>query len=70
MQFTQIQRILGILLMLFSSSMLPAVAVGFYYGEQAREAFMVGFLITMVAGFLSGFRPAINAMSCVPAMAT
>ncbi|MBQ0744129.1 MAG: potassium transporter, partial [Pseudomonas sp.] len=50
MQFTQIQRILGILLMLFSTSMLPAVAVGFFYGEQAREAFIVAFLITMVAG--------------------
>ncbi|WP_022960803.1 TrkH family potassium uptake protein [Halopseudomonas pelagia] len=55
MQFTQIQRILGILLMLFSTSMLPAVAVGFFYGEQAREAFMVAFLITMVAGFLIWF---------------
>lgn len=55
MQFTQIQRILGILLMLFSTSMLPAVAVGFFYGEQAREAFMVAFLITMVAGYLIWF---------------
>ncbi|KAA0694067.1 potassium transporter [Halopseudomonas laoshanensis] len=52
MQFTQIQRILGILLMLFSTSMLPAVAVGFFYGEQAREAFIVAFLITMVAGLV------------------
>lgn len=52
MQFTQIQRILGILLMLFSTSMLPAVAVGFFYGEQAREAFMIAFLITMVAGWI------------------
>ncbi|MFO7705271.1 MAG: TrkH family potassium uptake protein [Halopseudomonas sp.] len=55
MQFTQIQRILGILLMLFSTSMLPAVAVGFFYGEQAREAFMVAFLITMVAGYFIWF---------------
>lgn len=53
MQFAQIQRILGILLMLFSSTMLPAVAVGFYYGEQAREAFILAFLITILAGFLT-----------------
>ncbi|MFN3580199.1 MAG: TrkH family potassium uptake protein [Pseudomonas sp.] len=52
MQFLQIQRILGILLMLFSTSMLPAVAVGYFYGEQAREAFMVGFLITLIAGLV------------------
>ncbi|AQZ94082.1 TrkH family potassium uptake protein [Halopseudomonas phragmitis] len=52
MQYTQIQRILGILLMLFSTSMLPAAGVGLYYGEQAREAFLIGFVITMVLGFL------------------
>ena len=52
MQYLQIQRILGILLMLFSTSMLPSVAVGYYYGEAAREAFMVGFAITLMAGLL------------------
>lgn len=36
MQYSQIQRILGILLMLFSTSMLPAAAVGYHYGEHAR----------------------------------
>ena len=53
MQYLQIQRILGILLMLFSTSMLPSVAVGYYYGEAAREAFMVGFAITLIAGLLT-----------------
>ncbi|SER87643.1 MULTISPECIES: TrkH family potassium uptake protein [Halopseudomonas] len=52
MQYSQIQRILGILLMLFSTSMLPAAAVGFHYGEHAREAFLVGFAITLVIGLL------------------
>lgn len=52
MQYPQIQRILGILLMLFSTSMLPAAAVGFHYGEHAREAFLVGFAITLVVGLL------------------
>ncbi|WP_304638587.1 TrkH family potassium uptake protein [Pseudomonas sp.] len=52
MQYSQIQRILGILLMLFSTSMLPSAGVGWFYGEQAREAFLSGFAITLVAGFL------------------
>jgi trk system potassium uptake protein len=52
MQYTQIQRILGILLMLFSTSMLPAAMVGLYYGEQALEAFVVAFGITALAGLL------------------
>lgn len=52
MQYSQIQRILGILLMLFSTSMLPAAAVGYHYGEHAREAFLVGFAITLCVGLL------------------
>src|SRR5690606_7340763 len=52
MQYSQIQRILGILLMLFSTSMLPAFAVGVHYGEHARDAFFTGFVITLCVGLL------------------
>ena len=52
MQYPQIQRIIGILLMLFSTTMLPAAGVGLYYAEQAREAFLIAFLITLLVGFL------------------
>ena len=52
MQYSQIQRILGILLMLFSLGMLPAAAVGWHFGEQAKGAFLTGFAITLVVGFL------------------
>lgn len=52
MQYSQIQRILGMLLMLFSITMLPAAAVGLQYGEQARNAFLIGFLFTLVVGCL------------------
>ncbi|HDZ58325.1 MAG TPA: potassium transporter [Pseudomonas xinjiangensis] len=52
MQYSQIQRILGMLLMLFSTSMLPSAGVGLFYGEQAREAFLAGFIFTLVVGFL------------------
>ena len=37
MQYPQIQRIIGILLMLFSTSMLPAAGVGWYYHEEAMN---------------------------------
>jgi hypothetical protein len=47
MQYPQIQRIIGILLMLFSTSMLPAAAVGQYYHEEAINAFISGFGITI-----------------------
>ncbi|HCL42456.1 MAG TPA: potassium transporter, partial [Pseudomonas sp.] len=50
MQYPQIQRIIGILLMLFSTSMLPAAAVGLYYHEEAMNAFLSAFVITMIAG--------------------
>ena len=53
MQYSQIQRIIGILLMLFSTSMLPSAGVGWFYGEHAREAFVTGFLITFAAGILA-----------------
>ena len=52
MQYSQIQRIVGILLMLFSLGMLPAAAVGWYFGEQAKDSFLIGFGITLVVGFL------------------
>lgn len=53
MQYPQILRIIGILLMLFSTSMLPSAGVGWFYGEHAREAFVTGFLITFAVGFLA-----------------
>ena len=52
MQYPQIQRIIGILLMLFSTSMLPAAGVGWYYHEEAMNAFLSGFVITLIAGTL------------------
>ena len=52
MQYSQIQRIVGILLMLFSLAMLPAAAVGFHYHEQAMESFLTGFGITLLVGLL------------------
>lgn len=52
MQYSQIQRILGMLLMLFSLGMLPAAAVGWHHTEQATDAFLIGFAITLMVGLL------------------
>ncbi len=52
MQLRVIQRILGLLLMVFSVTMLPPVLVGLIYGDGAIGAFLAGFLVTFVAGFL------------------
>jgi len=52
MQPIAIQRILGLLLMLFSFTMLPPVLVSFIYNDGARGAFALGFLVTIVTGLL------------------
>ena len=46
------QRILGLLLMLFSTSMLPPVAVSLLYSDGTALAFIAGFGVTLAAGFL------------------
>lgn len=53
MHFSVVQRILGILLMVFSLTMLPPAAVSFWYGDGAGAVFLVAFLITFMAGALS-----------------
>ena len=52
MNFSSVQRILGILLMVFSITMLPPVAVALWYDDGAAPPFAVAFLITLLAGAL------------------
>ncbi len=52
MQLSAIQRILGLLLMLFSITMLPPVAVSFWYDDHTAQSFLLGFVLTLLAGFL------------------
>jgi len=52
MRFSVVQRILGVLLMLFSISMLPPVAVSLLYNDGSTTAFIYGFAITLFAGFI------------------
>jgi len=50
MQFTAVQRILGILLMLFSVTMLPPVLVSWWYADGAAAPFLIGFSLTLTMG--------------------
>ncbi|MDB5968278.1 MAG: potassium transporter [Hydrocarboniphaga sp.] len=49
-RFLAVQRLVGLLLMLFSLTMLPPVAVGLYYGESTQAGFISGMWITLVTG--------------------
>jgi trk system potassium uptake protein TrkH len=52
MQLTVIQRVVGLLLMLFSFSMLPPVLVGLIYGDGGVVAFLDGFAVTFFMGLI------------------
>jgi len=52
MNWTVVQRILGLLLMIFSLTMLPPVLVAVIYEEPAWLPFVEGFAITFAAGFI------------------
>jgi trk system potassium uptake protein TrkH len=52
MQLTAIQRILGLLLMLFSTTMLPPLLVSAIYADGFHLSFLLGFALTFVTGVL------------------
>ena len=52
MQLLTIQRILGILLSLFSITMLPPVLVSWYYQDGASSAFLTAFVLLLIIGLL------------------
>jgi trk system potassium uptake protein len=52
MQLTAILRILGLLLMVFSTTMLPPAAVSLWYRDGALVPFMAAFGLTLAAGFV------------------
>ncbi len=55
MQLLTIQRILGILLSLFSITMLPAAAVSLYYEDGSVNAFMNAFVMLLFTGLIFWF---------------
>ena len=52
MNWTVVQRILGLLLMIFSFTMLPPVLVSLIYDDHSWLPFVEGFGITLAAGFI------------------
>lgn len=52
MQRLAVQRVLGLLLMLFSFTMLPPAAVGLFYGDGAIMPFIDAFALTIGSGVL------------------
>jgi trk system potassium uptake protein TrkH len=55
MNWTVVQRILGLLLMMFSLTMLPPVAIALLFGETSWLPFVEGFGLTFAAGLLLWF---------------
>ena len=52
MQFIVIQRITGLLLIIFSSTLLPPILVSQLYRDGASEAFVTAFICTLVVGLV------------------
>jgi len=52
MQFTVIQRILGILLSLFSLTQLPPLLIALWLNETSLYAFLISFCIILITGLL------------------
>lgn len=52
MNWTVVQRILGLLLMMFSVTMLPPIVISLIFNESSWLPFVEGFGITLVAGLL------------------
>lgn len=52
MQLLVIQRILGLLLVIFSSTLLPPIAIELYYQDGSVLPFVEAFLLTLISGIL------------------
>jgi trk system potassium uptake protein TrkH len=52
MNWTVVQRILGLLLMMFSLTMLPPIVISIVFDEQSWLPFVKGFGITLLSGFI------------------
>ncbi|HEY1077628.1 MAG TPA: TrkH family potassium uptake protein [Fontimonas sp.] len=49
-RFAAVQRVIGVMLMMFSLSMLPPMAISLWYDEGVAYAFMEGLWITLLTG--------------------
>ncbi len=54
-EFANVQRILGILVFLFSVTLLPPIGVALYYADGALLAFVEGYITSLVVGLFLWF---------------
>ena len=52
MNWQVIQRIIGILLMIFSITMLPPIIISFLYEDNVWVSFLFGFFLTVLSGLI------------------
>src|SRR5215510_8786053 len=52
MNLSTIQRILGLLLVLFSATMLPPIAVSLYYQDNNWQPFFDAFIALLIIGLI------------------
>lgn len=52
MHFTVIQRLVGILLMLFSITLVPPFLIDLVYGEEAGTAFFLSYAVLLILGLI------------------
>ncbi|NCA91459.1 MAG: potassium transporter, partial [Gammaproteobacteria bacterium] len=52
MKLTAVQKVLGLLLMLFSLTMLPPVGVSYHYADGTAEAFLTALVLLLGLGTL------------------
>ncbi len=55
MRFSAIARVLGVLLMVFSLSMVPPIGISMWYHDGAEFSFISVFFITFLAGFITWY---------------
>lgn len=52
MQFIVIQRVTGMLLIIFSTTLLPPLLISLYFKDGAYDAFLVAYISTLIAGLV------------------
>ena len=55
MRLGVVQRLLGLLLLIFSFTLLPPVAVSWYFNDGSADAFLSGYVLTVIAGLIIWF---------------
>jgi len=55
MRLAVVQRLLGLLMLIFSVTLLPPIAISYYYDDGGANAFLYGFAVTVIAGLAIWF---------------